>query len=144
MRKVWIIVANATLTKIYKAENVNSLIELKQFHHLEGHLSGEELYSDRQGRMTMRNMYGTDTMEDKTSPKTKIANLFAEEIVQFLEEGFNTNQYERLYLIAKPPFLGHLHQFLPPNVSKLIYSEIHKDLTQMGPEQIREYLPPVL
>lgn len=83
-------------------------------------------------------------MEEKTPPKVKEAVSFAHQIAHFLEENFHTGTYERIYLVVKPPFLGHLREALNPNVSKLIESEVHKDLTQMRPEQIREYLPPVL
>ncbi|MCC5832430.1 MAG: host attachment protein [Chlamydiales bacterium] len=144
MRKVWIVVANGSQSMIYKAESAQKLIQLKSFNHQESHLSRRELNSDRPGRQTQRMGYGTDTMEEKTPPKVKEANQFAQEIADYLEEGFNSGEFERIYLIVKPPFLGHIRQNLHPNVSKLVESEVHKDLTQMRPEQIREYLPPVL
>ncbi len=144
MRKVWIVVANGSQSKIYRAENVNTLVELKEFRHEEGHLKRDELNSDRPGRMTSRGGFGTDTMEEKTPPKVKEANNFAQEIARYLEEGCTSGECDRIYLIAKPPFLGHIRQSLNPNVSKLVESEVNKDLTQMRPEEIREYLPPVL
>lgn len=144
MRKVWIVVANASQSTIYKAENTNTLIELKNFQHQESHLTRHELKSDRPGRQTKRFGFGTDTMDEKTSPKVKEAHEFAQEIASYLEEGLHAGEFERIYLVAKPPFLGHIRQNLHPNVSKLVETEIHKDLTQMRPEQIREYLPPAL
>lgn len=144
MRKVWIVVANGSQSTIYKADTLNTLTELKHFAHQETHLTRQDLNSDRPGRQTQRVGYGTDTMEEKNPPKVKEAEHFALEIARFLEEGFNTGEFERLYLIAKPPFLGYIRQNLHPNVSKLVESEIHKDLTHIRPEQIREYLPPVL
>lgn len=144
MRKVWVVVANSSISKVYKADSVDTLSELKQFHNLAAHLTRQDLASDRPGRSTQRGFYGTDTMEEQTPLKVKEGVLFAKEIAHFLEEGYNAGHYERIYLIAKPPFLGFIHQSLHPNVAKLIESEVHKDLTQMRPEQIREYLPEVL
>lgn len=144
MRKVWIIVANASQTIIYKAENVHKLTEIKKLQHAESHLARRDLVSDKQGRGHQRIGSANDTLSDTTSPKEKEANIFAHEIAHFLEEGYKNGEYERLYLISKPPFLGYLRQSLSPHVSKLIESEIHKDLTLIKSEEIREYLPPVL
>ncbi len=144
MRKVWVVVANSSYSKIYRAENTHVLLEHQTFSHEESHLPARELVSDRQGRETSRVGYGTDTMEEKTPIKVKEATQFADEIAQFLEKGFNSGECERIYLVAKSPFLGYLRQSLHPNVTKLVESEVHKDLTQLRPEQIREYLPPVL
>ncbi len=144
MRKVWIVVANGSQSTIYKAKNTHTLIELKTFQHHETQQSKGELNSDRPGRQTNRVGYGTDTMEEKTPPKVKEASSFAQEIAYYLEEGFNGATCERIYIVAKPPFLGFIRGALSANVSKLVEAEVQKDLTQMRPEQIREYLPPVL
>lgn len=144
MRKVWIVTANSSQAKIYHAENVQKLIECKDIKHTEGHLNSKELTADRQGRTTRRQSYGTDTLEEKTSPKMKESSLFAEEIAHILKEGYEQGSYERLYLVATPSFLGYLRKSITPPIAKLIYSEIHKDLTHKKPEEIRSYLPPVL
>lgn len=145
MRKVWIVVGNSSVAKIYRTENnSSSLIEFQNFLHKESHLPARELVSDRLGRETSRMGYGTDTMEPQTPIKVKEGNAFAAQVAEFLEKGFNAKEFERLYLIAKPPFLGYLRDAIHSNVAKLVESEIHKDLTQHTSEQIREYLPPVL
>jgi protein required for attachment to host cells len=144
MRKVWVVVANSGLAKIYRAENRTILVEHGIFFHEESHLPARELVSDHHGRETQRKGYGSESMEAKTPLKMKEALLFAVQIARFLEEGYNKKEYERLYIIAKPPFLGYLRQSLHHNVAKLVDSEIHKDLTQSKPEEVRDYLPPVL
>lgn len=144
MRKVWIVVANGSQSKIYRAENVNTLIEHKDFQHKEAHMNRADLSSDRPGRSSQNGSYGAGTMEEKHPPKEKEADIFADEIAKYLEAGFNSGEYERIYLIAKSPFLGHIRQSLHANVSKSVESEVQKDLTALKPEQIRDYLPPVL
>lgn len=144
MRKVWIVVANSTHSKIYHAENTHKIIELKSFEHPEGHMRANELMSDSLGRTTHMGLYGTQAMEERTSLKTKESTIFARQIIAYLEEGFKKGECERLYLIANPAFLGHLREVLTPHLAKLVHAEINKDLTQLTPEQIREYLPPVL
>jgi len=114
------------------------------FFHDESHLPARELVSDRYGRESNSQMHGSDSYEQKTPIKLKEALFFADTLAQFLEKSCNSGECEKIYLVAKPPFLGHLRQSLHPNTAKLIRSEIHKDLTQSKPEEIREYLPPVL
>jgi protein required for attachment to host cells len=144
MKKVWIVVANSSECTIYRAENVNTLVKHETFIHEEGHLTDSDLIADRQGRQTHRIGFGTDTYQEQTPTQVKEASSFAQEIASFLEQGHNTKAFEHLYLISKPPFLGFLRSALNANVSKLIKSEIHKDLSQLEAKQIREYLPPVL
>jgi protein required for attachment to host cells len=144
MKKVWVVVANSSQAKIYKVENGQVLVEHGIFFHDESRLPGRELVSDGYGRETNTMIYGSDTYQQKTPVKLKESLLFADVIAHFLEEGYNSGAYERIYIVSKPPFLGHLRQSFHPNVAKLVEAEIHKDLTQLRPEEVREYLPPVL
>src|SRR5258708_5109756 len=88
MHKVWIIVANSCQSTIYKAENNHHLTLHKTFQHEEGHLPAHDLVSDSQGRSSYPTMYGSDSMEKRTSVKTKEKMSFAHEISAFLEEGW--------------------------------------------------------
>jgi protein required for attachment to host cells len=144
MKKVWVVVANSSLAKIYRAENAQTLVEHGILFHDESHLPARELVSDSMGRETNFRAFGSDTYQPKTPIKLKEALLFADIVAHFLEEGCNCGECERIYIVAKPPFLGHLRQSLHPNVAKLVGSEIHKDLTQLKPQEVREYLPPIL
>lgn len=144
MRKVWIVVANSSYSKIYRAENAHKIIDFKTLEHAESHMHAQDLVSDCQGRTTRSTLFGTDTMSERTSIKTKESMHFAQQIVACLEEGCKNGDCERLYIIAKAPFLGHLREALTPNLAKLVHAEVSKDLTQLTPEQVREYLPPVL
>ncbi len=144
MRKVWIVVANSTQAKIYQAESANKLVEKKFMEHVEGHLRASELVSDGQGRTTNTQMFGSDTYQAKTPVKMKEAIRFSDQIVEFLENIYNSGDCERLYIIAKAPFLSHLRDSLSPNLAKLVHKEIGKDLTQLTADQVREYLPPAI
>ena len=144
MRKVWVVVANRSDSKIYRAENVNTLVEHKSLTHKEAHLNDHDLIADGPGRTGQKGVHGSDTLSEKTTQQDKEAKIFATEIASFLEQGYNSGECERVYLVAKAPFLGFLRESLHPNVVKMVESEIHKDIVDQRPEQIREYLPPVL
>lgn len=144
MNKIWIVVANSSESKIYRAEDRHTLVEHGHFYHEESRLPARELVSDNMGRETNRGIYGTDTKQSRTDLKTKEGMLFAYQIAHFLEKECEASNCEHLYIVAKPPFLGYLREVLHPNVVKLVKAEINKDLVHSEPAEIREYLPPVL
>ncbi len=144
MRKVWIVVANSGLCKIFRAENRNTLHEFKTIEHLESHLKGCDLMSDKQGGSGARNYSGSDTFSTKAGPKTKEAFHFADEIAALLKEQYHKGEVDRIYLIAKAPFLGRLREAFNHDLSKMVITDIDKDLTSLKAEKIIEYLPPVL
>ncbi len=146
MKKVWIVVASSSQAKIYRADGGHTLVEHAILFHDESLLPAHELVSDRAGRGRESNTqkFGSDTYDPKTSPKMKESQQFAEIISDILERGFNAKSFEKVYIVAKAPFLGFLRSAITPHVAKLVETEIHKDLTQLRPDQIREYLPHIL
>lgn len=144
MRKVWIVVANSSIARIFRAESVNSLVEQQTFIHEESHLVDKELIAEKPGRSGDHFGLARGAYQEQTPQQVKERSHFATQISKFLEKQYFDGEMERVYLIARAPFLGFLRQSLHPNVSKLIYSEIEKDLTHLRPEKMREYLPPVL
>lgn len=140
MRKIWVVVANSSTAKIYRAENVNTLVEIHTLNHSVSHLHDRDIVSDKPGR----SKDGHHSIEEQTPQQVKERIHFASEIASYLEKGLSDNNLDRVYLISIPQFLGFLRQSLNPQVAKLIHAEIHKDLTHLRPAQLREYLPPVL
>ncbi len=144
MRKVWIVTANRTCLRVFRAENTHKLVEIKKLEHADGHKHGRDLTAEKEVRNTYRKGFGVDTMEAKTSIEAKEAVQFATEIAEILHEGYKAGSFEKLYLIANPPFVSIVRDALPKALTKIIGSEVHKDLTKCRPEEVREYLPPVL
>jgi len=141
MRKVWILVANSSKADLYQAKDVNTLELKKSFEHKESHLRSHDLVSDKPGLNT--SPFGAPrSAPERTPPKLKERCHFAEELCKFLKE--SNGSFERLYLIASPPFLGELRAYLNQGVAEHVYLEVAKDLTHAKPEEIRSYLPPVL
>jgi protein required for attachment to host cells len=143
MRKVWILVANGSDAKVYRAESVKHLCLEESFTHPESRLPNHDLVSDGQGRNTERFGSQPHKMEYRHSPKLKEKDHFASEIALYLEKGLLEGKYERLYVIANPTFISLLHHHLNGSVTKVIEKEIHKDLMVFGPEEVIKHLPPV-
>lgn len=144
MRQVWVVVANGSQAKIYKAENSGKLLEIKSFEHDASRLPSHDLVSDGPGRATERFGSSPHAYPERVSPKVKEKEHFADEIAECLEKGHNEGEFNRLYIIAKPPFVAHLHHSIEESVGHTVALEVHKDLTHLGGTEIRDYLPAVL
>jgi len=144
MRKVWILVANSSNAKLYTAENNHSLVLCDTWTHIESTQKASDLTSDHPGVTSDRFGPSRNTMEEPTPPKVKERHQFASQLAGVLEKGHLAGDYERLYGIASSTFLGDLRTAIMANVSKTLAATVDKDLTQMDPDAIRDYLPPVL
>jgi len=142
MRKVWIIVANQSEATILQAENVQTLLPVTKLLHTEGHQYPHDLVSDKQG--SYRGCYGSNSCEPRTPVKVKEAESFAQQIANYVEQAMQHQQLDRIYLVAKPPFVHDLRTSFSRAVSQLIADEIHKDIVHATPSEIRSYLPAVL
>lgn len=143
MRKVWVVVANGSQAKIYTNDNSNKLTLKCCLEHPESHLKDSDLVSDAPG-INAGAIAGSHAYETKIHAKVKEKLHFAEQIACYLEESLKNQEFERLYLVANPNFLGHLRECFPAHVSQTIFAEVDKDLTHCSQEEVRDYLPPVL
>jgi protein required for attachment to host cells len=98
-----------------------------------------EMASDAPGMSSVKGMPSKFGMEEIVSPKEEEAIRFAKQVAEALQAGLA--DYERLYLIAAPHFLGLLRKDLDKAVQARIVKEIDKDLTKHTLEDIRAHLP---
>jgi protein required for attachment to host cells len=131
----WILVANSCKAKIYKKDK-KTLVEIKQFEHLEGRMHNRDLVDDKPGRDFESVGSARHSLEPHHSPHENEMMIFARELASYLEQARNQNEYERLYIAANPNLLGKLRQVLDSGTAKLIQAEIDKDLTQLKPDEI--------
>jgi len=104
-------------------------------------LQNRELVTDKFGRRTAMAGSGPQMGTSDTGSADyhrEAAETFAREIARHLEAQANRNEYEQLVICAEPRFLGMLRSMLPKRVEKLVVDEVHKDLAQFRPEQIRQ------
>ncbi len=139
-KDVWIVVANSTLARIFKAETIHELKELETLIHPASRQHASDLTSDRPGR-TFESMHtGTrHAMEPKTNPQQVEFEIFAKDLSKHLDTSFANGEYKKLYLAANPAFLGLLRQHLSPKTTLSIVNQLDKDLTQMGPQEISKH-----
>jgi protein required for attachment to host cells len=137
---VWVVVANSTLARIFKAETVSHLKELETLIHPASRQHSGDIISDRPGR-TFESMHNGSrhAMEPKTNPQQLEFEEFAKHLSKHLDLACSDGLYKKLYLAANPAFLGLLRQYLNSKTLHIIATQIDKDITQLTPNEITKH-----
>ena len=139
MTMTWILVANASLAKLYENPGPNKGLKLvKELVHPESRQKNGELVSDRSGAMAGNSASGS--MQPQTLPKQHEAKVFAQEIAQTLYQGRATNAYKRAILIAPPAFMGMLNTAIDGPTAQLVSDRFEKDYTKTTEPELASHL----
>jgi|SRR5688572_20566482 len=114
-----------------------------------GRLRDRDLKSDRPGRVfdrapTAGRRRGAVTHHatgGERRPHKQETQRFAREIVRTLEEARREDEFDRLVLMAGPPFLGMLRAALRKSVRATVVAEVSKDLVHQTEREVRLHLP---
>jgi protein required for attachment to host cells len=140
MAITWILVANASLAKLYANLGPNKGLTLvKELIHPESRQKNSELVTDRSGSMASVGN-GQGSKLPQTVPKTHEAKVFAQEIAQELYRGRAKNEFARAIVFAPPAFMGMLNAVLDSPTAQLITDRFEKDYTKEPEPMLRERL----
>jgi protein required for attachment to host cells len=140
MAITWILVANASLAKLYANLGPNKGLQLvKELIHPESRQKNAELVTDRAGAMASAGN-GQGSRQPQTIPKDHEAQVFAHEIAQELYRGRAKNEYGRAIVFAPPAFMGMLNAEFDEPTAQLITDRFEKDYTKAPEPQLRERL----
>jgi protein required for attachment to host cells len=114
-----------------------------------GRLRDRDLKSDRPGRVfdraptarQRRAAVAHHATGGEQSPHKQETQRFARQIVQSLEAARREDEFDRLVLMAGPPFLGTLRAALRKTVRATLIAEIPKDLVHQTEREVRMHLP---
>ncbi|OYY74434.1 MAG: hypothetical protein B7Y40_04670 [Gammaproteobacteria bacterium 28-57-27] len=138
--KTWVVVADAARARVFDVEGKTKvLVEIMDLSHPASLQHASDMASDAPGMSSVMGMPSKFGMEEIVSPKEEEAIRFAKQVAEALQHGLA--DYERLYLIAAPHFLGLLRKDLDQAVHAKIVKEIDKELTKHSLEDIRAHLP---
>ncbi|HIP52735.1 MAG TPA: host attachment protein [Chromatiales bacterium] len=144
MRKSWVVVADSSRARFFIADKpAGPLNELKDLTYPEARLHEGDLISDNAGR-ERNNAHGAHPYSRKDEHKQEAAIRFANQICDELEAGRTAGEFDKLYIVAAPSFLGLLRKCRNGALKKTVAAEIDKDLTTLDPKAIRERLPDFL
>jgi len=140
MPVTWILVANASLAKLYANLGPNKGLQLvKELIHPESRQKNSELVSDRSGAMSAGGG-GGGSMQPQTLPKQHEAKVFAQEIAQELYQGRTLNAFKRAIIVAPPAFMGMLNAVIDGPTAQLISERFEKDFTKCSEPELNERL----
>jgi protein required for attachment to host cells len=140
MAITWILVANASLARLYEHLGPNKGIRLvKELIHPESRYKNSELVTDRPGSMASSNG-GQGTKAPQTRPKDHQARVFAQELAQELYQGRTHNAFGRAIVVAPPAFMGMLNAVLDHPTAQLVTDRFEKDYTKSPEPKLREKL----
>jgi protein required for attachment to host cells len=77
-------------------------------------------------------------------PRKHAADQFAHRIADLLDSAHQQAQFERIIVVAGPPFLGVLRKAFPPALRALVTAEVHKDLVHQDDQTLRQHVSRVL
>jgi len=116
----------------------------------QAHLHDRDFKSDAPGRVFdhapgpgRRGATGHhSTGADDRRPRKHEAQLFARHIAEALQQAKQRHSFDRLILIAGPPFLGVLREALPAALRATVVAEVPKDLIHQDLRAVQAHLPP--
>ncbi|MBL8437169.1 MAG: host attachment protein [Zoogloeaceae bacterium] len=137
MAITWILVANASLAKLYANLGPNKGLSLvKEWMHPASRRKNSDLVSDHPGAITTQR----GSREPQTWPKLHEAKVFAQEIAREFCQGRATQAFERAILIAPPAFMGMLNGGLDARTARLVTDRFEKDYTKSPEPLLRNRL----
>ncbi len=139
---IWVLAADAARARIFSAESSHGgLKEVADLVHPQSRVHARDAASDEPGTTFDRVGQGQHAMGNEVDPKNEEAIRFAKEVATKLDAGRTARQFEKLYVVASPKFLGALRAALSEPTRKLVAAEIDKNLVAHGIEEIRAQLP---
>ena len=130
MAITWILVANASLARLYEHLGPKKGLKLiKELEHPESRMKNAELSSDKAGSYQV-SASGHGSREQQTSPKTNAAQNFAHALAKELYLGRSRNEFGRAILVAPPAFMGMLNATLDGPTAHMVSDRLEKDYTK--------------
>jgi protein required for attachment to host cells len=129
MKKLWVVVANASMARIFSLNKHKDLKLVKELNHPDSRKKDTELVSDIPGQFRARGGVARGNFCARTEPKKVQVHHFAQEVAETLEHGRKTNLFDFLVLITLPGFQGtlkeHFNNHLLNKIKKVIPKDFH-------------------
>lgn len=139
----WVVVADNSRARIFAAERAaGELLEIRDLAHPEARLHEGDLVTDKEGRA--RGQGGAHGLGHELTRKQDGSERFAADVCAELETARASGQFDKLYLVAAPAFLGLLRRHLSSGLRQRVAGELDKNLSLQDPQTIRRHLPEFL
>ena len=137
----WVLVADARGARIFSFLEKNGQWTLH-----------DTLKGDGSGHLDQTSDFGPKASEHKgalhghgePNAKETQERRFAHTLAHVLERGHGTKAFAKLVLVAPPKLLGDLRENLSRGLQSAVVSQVHKDYTHSGVEELMTLLRPEL
>ena len=99
-----------------------------------------ELGTDKPGRMAESASATRHAIEPRTDPHEQAKTAFAAELAAIVNEASASHEFDRMVLVAPPPFAASLRKALKGTVRQKITRELPKDLTKVPDYELARHL----
>lgn len=145
MSRFWIVAADRAGARILETDKrAGPVTEVSKLDHPDGRLKEGDFDTDSPGAAPGNGGNSRHPMGHENARKEQETREWARDIAGHLEKALRKKEYEELYIVSEPGFLGSLRAVLPDNVRRAVKGEVGKDVTHQNPEQIRKQLPDLL
>jgi len=145
MPRTWILVAHRSGARLFENKGPGKGIALLQnLDHPAGKLKPQEIDSDKPGRSFDRGGLGRHAYSNEHTPTEHVAEQFAKQLAELLDDGRNQQRFARLVLVAEPRFLGNLRAALNAQTAALITATLDKDLGGTNDRDLPKHLDGVV
>lgn len=136
----WIVVADNCQAKIFRMVKFPKIEKLSFLEHPESRLHKQDLVSDKPGRTFQSGGTTRHAYQASSDPKELEAIKFAVQLAGHLSSALEKGEFNRLYVLAEPSFLGLLRRQFSADVQKTIIAEVAKDFTSCEDSTIEHQL----
>ncbi len=147
-KKTWIVVADGASAQFFQIrEDANGGgLEPAASDMASGiHRHASDLKSDEPGRaFAGAGSSARSAMEPHHDYHKLEKHEFVRAIAASLERAFDAHEFERLVLVAPERSLGEFRSELPPKLKAVVWHEIAKDITKLGPQDLWARIGPAL
>lgn len=141
MTTTWILTANRSGASLFESDwPGKSMRRIQDIPHPQGREQNRDIGSDKPGRSFDSFGQGRHAMSTEQDPAEHIAQQFALDLAERLNDGRVAHAYDKLVLMAEPKFLGLLRAALDKHTAALVVQTISKDLPNINEEDLAKYL----
>ena len=139
---IWVLAADSARARFFAADTAQGpLKEVADLVHPEARMHERDMASDGPGSAYDSVGQGRHSVGNAVEPKEEEAIRFAKEVCTRLDSARVAGDFDKLYVVAAPRFLGMLRDGLSEPTRKLVAAEIDKNLAAHKPDEIRSHLP---
>ncbi len=145
MSKIWILAGDSTRARFFFTDKRNGeLDELFDMVNPQARLHEQELTTDLPGRTANSATGMRHGLGDEETHKPAAARQFAREVADRLEKGRTAGEWQKLYVVADPSFLGMLRKAMDRDTAQRVAGEVDKNLARGSAQDVRRVLPDFL